>query len=666
MPAVSEKQKKAMYSAAEGKSKLGIPASVGKEYIAADGKIKGAGIMLITPQDEVLFLLRSPTSNHPEEWDLPGGRADDDETAEETAKRECAEEIGAAPYGELKKIGDTSSKDDSGSDVDFITFKQYVMHKFVPKLDQSEHTQYKWASLQNPPEPLHPGVRDVVNMVLGKKTANDAMPAFEGMAFDRYSVGIVLPEMANDFASVRTIDVDGRMHISQANITREQVAPYYGSEIPDYQELGLDPQKVYQVYRPAEELEKAVKTFNLIPLLSKHIPISSKKPEKELVCGSTGSSAVWDAPYIKNSMVVTVAADIEGIEQNKKRELSAGYYYKPVMEDGIFEGQPYQIRMVDIVANHLALVEKGRAGPTVVVGDASSTDVSINPNGVSDMSDIALSKKATKAKGALLAVLKPIMATDAQANISVTLDGILADVKKKNWLVKKPGILAAIKPLLAKDADLKDVVALLDKLDGAPADDDNVAQDDAAEKCEAIMAKLRGKISDEDLAEIESMMKAAPAGATDEPPQTANAANADPKNGENKKPIPGATDTEEDKEDMVSKKEMTKAMDAAMKSAAKEAEEKTIARLTAIAEAKEITAAKVGSLVACDSAEGYYEAALKLKKIDTKGVPPVAYKAMVQMLPDVGTTAPRVPLANDSAMPANIAEMFPDANRLIN
>ncbi len=35
MPAVSEAQRKAMYAAAEGKSTLGIPKSVGKEFVAA-------------------------------------------------------------------------------------------------------------------------------------------------------------------------------------------------------------------------------------------------------------------------------------------------------------------------------------------------------------------------------------------------------------------------------------------------------------------------------------------------------------------------------------------------------------------------------------------------------------------------------------------------------
>ena len=36
MPPVSQKQRGAMYAAAEGKSTLGIPKKVGKEFVAAD------------------------------------------------------------------------------------------------------------------------------------------------------------------------------------------------------------------------------------------------------------------------------------------------------------------------------------------------------------------------------------------------------------------------------------------------------------------------------------------------------------------------------------------------------------------------------------------------------------------------------------------------------
>jgi hypothetical protein len=36
MPSKSEKQRKAMFAAAKGKSKLGIPKKVGKKFVAAD------------------------------------------------------------------------------------------------------------------------------------------------------------------------------------------------------------------------------------------------------------------------------------------------------------------------------------------------------------------------------------------------------------------------------------------------------------------------------------------------------------------------------------------------------------------------------------------------------------------------------------------------------
>jgi hypothetical protein len=44
MPPVSQKQREAMAAAASGKSTLGIPKKVGKEFIAADpgGKLPGA------------------------------------------------------------------------------------------------------------------------------------------------------------------------------------------------------------------------------------------------------------------------------------------------------------------------------------------------------------------------------------------------------------------------------------------------------------------------------------------------------------------------------------------------------------------------------------------------------------------------------------------------
>ncbi|WP_174958557.1 DUF2213 domain-containing protein [Burkholderia aenigmatica] len=652
---MSEKQKRAMFAAANGKSTLGIPKKVGKEFVAQDQKIKGAGIMLVTPQDEVLFLLRAPDANHPNEWDLPGGRADDNETPEETAKRECAEEIGAYPYGELSKIADTSSKDDSGSEVDFITYRQFIRHKFTPKIDKSEHTAYKWASLDNPPEPLHPGVREVVNMALGKQTAND-------MAMDKAMESALSSRnrLAFDKASVRSFDHDGRLHIKLTHISKANVCPYKGDEIPEAESLGLDPNRIYMLLRDPQELEKAVATANMIPVLNEHVPVSPIDPKQKNVVGYTGESAAFNAPYLDNSMVISVQTAIQGIENGTEQELSSAYYYDADMTPGTYEGVAYDGVMRNIKFNHVALVPRGRAGPDVMVGDSS-----IQPHGAKPVSK--LSKKAVMAKGALLAVLKPKLAADA----ALDLDAVLAGVKRKNWLTKKPGIVAAIKPHLAKDADLADVVELLDKLDGENPDNDDVALDDVDPKCEEILAMLRGKISDEDLAQVQAKLSApgaAPAAvdtpedpekpenpaAMDTPDQTPGAANANPAG---------------EKKDMISKTAMDKAIklavDAARRDTAKEVESSTIARIRGIQDAEEAVKPYVGKLaIAMDSAEEVYKAALELMKVDVKDVHPSAYRAVLMAQPKPGD-APKHRIAQDSAADVNVVlEAFPGADRI--
>jgi 8-oxo-dGTP pyrophosphatase MutT (NUDIX family) len=606
--------------------------------VAADERIKGAGICLMTPQGEALFLLRSPTSNHPGEWDLPGGKSDGNETPEQTAKRETMEEIGGLPYGELRLM--TSVQDLEG--VDFVTFGMDITKKFTPKLQLEEHTAYKWAPLGSPPQPLHPGVKKTIDAATGAKTANDSH-AMDGLAFDR--------------ASVRSVDQDGRMHVALTHISKANVCPYRGDEIPEHESLGLDPGRIYMLLRDPEELEKAAPTANNIPLLDQHVPVSAADHKPDLIVGATGSDAVFNAPYLDQSLVVWTKKAIRGIETGSQQEISCAYYYRADMTPGTYEGVTYDGVMRDIKFNHVAIVEKGRAGPDVMVGD------SLNLYGEIPVSK-SLSKKAVMAKGALLAVLKPMMAADS----AIDLNSILTGVKRSNWLEKKPGIVASIKPLLAKDTDIDQIVQLLDKLDGEEPDDDSVAQDAPDPKFEKILSLLRGKISDEDLAQIQAELSAPAAAAAvkpqatdtpedkpaanDEPPQTANAANANPKDGANKEQIPG-----------MSKAAMDKAIKLACDATARDVEAKTIARLRGIADAEEIVKPYVGKLTAMDSAEAVFKAALEGMKVDIKDVHPSAYKAVLIAQPKPGDESKRV-IARDSALPADMLEAFPDAQRL--
>jgi hypothetical protein len=166
--------------------------------------------------------------------------------------------------------------------------------------------------------------------------------------------------------SLRTFDKNGFMHVPNCNISKANVCPYLGEEIPGAEALGLDPKKVYMLYRDADELAKAAPTFERMPLLMHHVGVSSDDPNKDMIIG-TYSNVRWEAPYLKADLTVWDQRGIDAIENGTQEELSPGYHYRPVANSGIANGIPFEIRMVDIKANHLAIVSTGRTGPDVAV-----------------------------------------------------------------------------------------------------------------------------------------------------------------------------------------------------------------------------------------------------------------------------------------------------------
>lgn len=181
------------------------------------------------------------------------------------------------------------------------------------------------------------------------------------LAYDKHSLN-----------SVRHYDDNGFLHVDLCNITKEQVAPYYGREIPGWQELGLVPDKIYYGYRPFEEIKKAAETFNNLPLLSEHVEDGADKKNQHLRVGSLGTDAAVQEPYLTNSLAVYDDKAIKSIESGEKKELSSAYRYDPIFKSGTFDGQRYDFRMENIRGNHVALVKEGRAGSDVVVADSNS------------------------------------------------------------------------------------------------------------------------------------------------------------------------------------------------------------------------------------------------------------------------------------------------------
>lgn len=186
-----------------------------------------------------------------------------------------------------------------------------------------------------------------------------------------------MPEMFQDrlaldrAASKRRIDQDGHMHVADVPISKATVNGYYGREVPDSERLGLQPDRIYQLLRDPEELAKAASTFDGKPLLSLHKPQHAADHDHQLTVGGV-HNVRWEPPYlIAGDFDVWDASAIRGIEDNSQREVSSSYRYRADMEPGTYEGVRYDGVMRDLVANHVALVESGRAGSDVIVGDAA-------------------------------------------------------------------------------------------------------------------------------------------------------------------------------------------------------------------------------------------------------------------------------------------------------
>jgi hypothetical protein len=197
-------------------------------------------------------------------------------------------------------------------------------------------------------------------------------------AFDRAldSLGAERDTLAFDKQTLRKFDVDGRMHVERCNISKANVCPYFGREIPDHKRLGLEPNRIYQLYRDPDELARGAATFRNLQLLMIHTGVNANDPKIEVTVGTIGSDVAFDAPFLTASIAVWTAPAIALIESKQQAELSCSYRYRADMSPGRTpEGVAFDGVMRDIMGNHVALVEKGRAGSDVIVSDSQPLEL---------------------------------------------------------------------------------------------------------------------------------------------------------------------------------------------------------------------------------------------------------------------------------------------------
>lgn len=210
--------------------------------------------------------------------------------------------------------------------------------------------------------------------------------------------------------SKRTYTDEGFL-IVPARISRTGIQNYLAVE------MGLtdrDPKDIIKVYRSAEEVfsPESLNSFTNKPITDNHPPeLVNAANSKMFSVGHAGPEVTQDGDFAETILHVTDAEAIAKIESGKV-ELSNGYIADIDWTEGVTpEGEIYDAVQRNIKGNHIAIVERGRAGSSCRVADHLPTegDTVTMANITIDGVDYEVPTQAAQAVGKLQARL-----TDAE------------------------------------------------------------------------------------------------------------------------------------------------------------------------------------------------------------------------------------------------------------
>jgi len=190
-------------------------------------------------------------------------------------------------------------------------------------------------------------------------------------------------------------DENGYITIPKNPISKSGIFQYLGKSISPE----LEPEKVYNVWRPEEELNnpETIESFKLTPWIPEHVMLGEgfTPAESVGVQGVTGETVEFlgDTLYSKLKLF---GEDLKKLIKAGLKELSCGFRCQWVIQAGVFQGQPYDVIQRQIRGNHLASVENARMGSDVRVAmdraifALDSIDFKLKPNGeIMDPKEVA-------------------------------------------------------------------------------------------------------------------------------------------------------------------------------------------------------------------------------------------------------------------------------------
>jgi hypothetical protein len=253
---------------------------------------------------------------------------------------------------------------------------------------------------------------------------------------------------------------DGYMAV-RAKAARAGVYDYASSEVGGTAH-GFKDTDTIKVYRAADEVFKpsSVASFIARPVTNGH----PKQPVtmdnwKEHTSGAI-MGAKWEVgDYMAFDLMIMDGATIKDIQAGK-RELSNGYSCELVWGDGVApDGTAYNARQTNIIGNHVAIVDKGRAGDACRIGDSGGKLFALcdaNPNAIK-VGDIKMKITLDGLSVTLTDAAEVQAAFDAKAAIIVAKDAELATAKTESVklaaeTVAKDAEIVALKAQVADNA----------------------------------------------------------------------------------------------------------------------------------------------------------------------------------------------------------------------
>lgn len=290
--------------------------------------------------------------------------------------------------------------------------------------------------------------------------------------------------------SARQIDENGYITVNANPISKVGVFPYSGAQLPD-----ADPNKIYYVYRPEEELSsiETLESLKLLPIIDEHEMLGDgyegewdNKPR----CGTTGEEVFFQNGTIYSKLKIFSTA-LRNTVQTAKNGLSLGYRCVYEKSSGVFNGMPYDYIQRQIRGNHLAVVTEGRMGTVVLDSNIvfDHVDIALD-NGVDDMNE---ENKKDKAEDAAIAkVMDALNGIAARLN---ALDESIAEMKKED----------------DKDNDVQDEDDNKEKKESEAKDEDSDKEDKKDDKKSdgmdaAIVSGLQARIAELEKRDTKAML----------------------------------------------------------------------------------------------------------------------------------------------------------------